>query len=88
MEKTTLIEIGYVRDHRTGNFIVTLIDESFHPNSNRRRQQIVVLPGAFFRILTKIDRRSIANTVYVTLEQADNLGFIVSKIPLTVEAIA
>ncbi|KAA8756538.1 hypothetical protein [Paenibacillus sp. UASWS1643] len=88
MEKTTVIEIGYVRDHRTGNFIVTLIDESFHPNSNRRRQQIVVLPGAFFHILTKIDRRSIANAVYVTLEQAADLGFIVSNFPTIVEAIA
>lgn len=88
MAQTTVVQIGYVRDHRTGNFIVTIIDESFHPNSSRRRQQIIVLPGAFFRILPKIDRRSIASTDYVTLEQAADLGFIVSNFPLNVVSIA
>lgn len=86
MAQTTVVQIGYVRDHRTGNFIASLVNPTI--KSNLRRQEIVVLPYAFFRILPKIDRRSIASTVNVTLEQAADLGFIVSNYPITVEAIA
>ncbi|WP_342437829.1 hypothetical protein NSS79_34150 [Paenibacillus sp. FSL L8-0436] len=70
-------EIGYARDCRTGNFIVTKIDYAFPANSKYRRQQICVLPGAFFRALPSIDRRSVANVIEITANQAHELGFIV-----------
>ncbi|KOY12596.1 hypothetical protein [Paenibacillus xylanivorans] len=86
MAQTTVVQIGYVRDHRTGNFIVSLVNPAI--KSNLRRQEIIVLPGAFFRILPNLDRRSIANNANVTMEQAADLGFIVSNFPTFVEAIA
>ncbi|OMD12025.1 hypothetical protein [Paenibacillus odorifer] len=73
------IEIGYALDHRTGNFIVTKIDYAFPANSKFLRQQIVVLPGAFFRALPSVDRRSVANFIEITANQAHELGFIVRE---------
>lgn len=61
-------EIGYCRDAKTGNFIVTY-------RGGSKRQQIVVLAAAFQRI-TGIDRRSVANIINVTAAQLDELGFI------------
>ncbi|MNM81801.1 hypothetical protein D3C81_938140 [compost metagenome] len=77
MAKTTQpIEIGYARDRRTDNFIVTRLDNRFPARSRFHRQQIAVLPGAFFRALPDIDRRSVANVIDITREQAVQLGFI------------
>ncbi|KGE20808.1 hypothetical protein [Paenibacillus wynnii] len=78
------IEIGYARDCRTGNFIVTKLDSTFHANSKHRRQQICVLPGAFFRALPTIDRRSVANVIEISAIQAEDIGFIV---PVETEVI-
>lgn len=41
MAQTTVVQIGYVRDHRTGNFIASLVNPTI--KSNLRRQEIVVL---------------------------------------------
>ncbi|MEK5181756.1 hypothetical protein [Paenibacillus odorifer] len=73
------IEIGYALDRRTGNFIVTKLDYIFPASSKFRRQQIVVLPGAFFRALPSVDRRSVANVIEITANQAHELGFIVRE---------
>jgi hypothetical protein len=87
MEKATqTIEIGYARDRRTDNFIVTKLDYRFPATSKFRRQQIVVLPGAFFRALPHIDRRSIANVIEVTAIQLHDLGFIVPELAMEVIA--
>lgn len=72
------LTIGYCRDSQTGNFIATWVNHAYHPSSRYRRQQIVVLPGAFFRILPRIDRRSVANCIDITAEEATALGFIVN----------
>jgi hypothetical protein len=71
------IEIGYALDRRTGNFIVTKLDNIFPASSKFRRQQICVLPGAFFRALPSVDRRSVANCIEISVNQANELGFIV-----------
>ncbi|AKG35653.1 hypothetical protein VK70_14605 [Paenibacillus durus ATCC 35681] len=84
MAKT--IEIGYARDCRTGNFIVTKLNSTFHANSKHRRQQIIVLPGAFFHALPTVDRRSVANVIDITVSQAVDLGFILP--PAETEAAA
>lgn len=73
------IEIGYALDRRAGNFIVTKLDYIFPASSKFRRQQIVVLPGAFFRALPSVDRRSVANVIEITANQAHELGFIVRE---------
>ncbi|WP_449601046.1 hypothetical protein [Paenibacillus sp. Marseille-Q9583] len=73
------IEIGYALDRRTGNFIVTKLDYTFPASSKFRRQQICVLPGAFFRALPSVDRRSVANVIDITANQAHELGFIVRE---------
>ncbi|OMD33560.1 hypothetical protein [Paenibacillus odorifer] len=73
------IEIGYALDRRTGNFIVTKIDHIFPARSRFHRQQIVVLPNAFFRALPSVDRRSVANVIDITANQAHELGFIVRE---------
>lgn len=78
-QTTQKIEIGYARDHRSGNFIVTTLDSSYHPQSKYRRQQIAVLPGVFFRTIPELDRRTIANVIDVTLSQAAELGFLISE---------
>ncbi|MEK5418241.1 hypothetical protein [Paenibacillus sp. FSL L8-0708] len=73
------IEIGYALDRRTGNFFVTKIDNLFPARSRFHRQQIVVLPGAFFRALPSVNRRSVAGFIEITANQAHELGFIVRE---------
>lgn len=83
MTRMTVMEVGFKLDHNTGNIIATLIDNPLHPISNRR-QEIVVLPGAFYRILPHIDRRSIAGRTDITVNEAADLGFVVPNSPNTV----
>lgn len=63
--------IGYCLDRRSGCFIVTL-SKAHKPGS--RPQQIAVLP-AFFRKVTGINPKSIANVISVTDAQLNQLGF-------------
>lgn len=74
MKKTN--EIGFYRCARSTNFIVTWTVPNVPPQSRHARQQIVVLPGAFYRILPHVDRRSTAGCTYITDEQLTELGFV------------
>lgn len=71
------IEVGYVLDRRSGNFIVTKIDTIFPASSKFRRQQIIVLPNAFLRTLPHLDRSTVAGFIEINADQAHELGFIV-----------
>lgn len=71
--------IGYVRCRRSANFIVTFCNPSFPASSGSYRQQIVVLPGAFFRILSQLDRDEFAGCTEATPDQLVALGFIVKR---------
>ena len=55
--------LGFVRCSRSDNFIVTFCNPAFPPRSGSYRQQIVVLPGAFYRIMPDINRDAIAGTI-------------------------
>jgi hypothetical protein len=70
-------EVGYCRDHRTDNFIVTWVDSPDNPAFRRRYQQIVVLPGAFFRVLPHLGRNPIADLILVSTAELVALGFVV-----------
>lgn len=74
----TAFEIGFYNDHRTGNFVATLVNDAKHPNSIHRRQQIVVLP-IFFQRVTGIDRREVAGLEELSLDQVIELGFILPE---------
>ncbi|MFC5650920.1 hypothetical protein ACFPYJ_17730 [Paenibacillus solisilvae] len=63
--------IGFVRCGRSGNMIVTCNLASISP-----RQQIVVLPGAFNRILPDVSRYAVAGCTQATSDQLRALGFI------------
>lgn len=71
------LEIGYALDCRTRNFIVTKTDYTFPASSKFRRQQIVVLPGAFFRAIHSVNRKEVAGFIEITADQARELGFII-----------
>jgi hypothetical protein len=67
--------IGYVHDRRSGNWICTWVNESMPALSKRRRQEIIVMYRALFRVLPEIDRRSVAGTVEVSYNELVALGF-------------
>ena len=67
--------IGYVRDCRSGNWICTWLNESMLALSKRRRQEIIVMYRALFRVLPNIGRRSVAGTAEVTYNELVTLGF-------------
>ncbi|WP_169083249.1 hypothetical protein [Paenibacillus sp. PL91] len=71
--------IGFVICGRSGNKIVTFCNPSFPARSGSYRQQIVVLPGAFHRILPDVDRNVVAGCTEATPAQLSALGFIVKR---------
>lgn len=74
------VTVGYCRDRRSGSFIVTWPDNPDNPSFRHRRQQISVLPGAFFRILPQLDRRTIAQSITVNYGELVALGFVVPTV--------
>jgi hypothetical protein len=74
-ESSYRYEVGYCRDSRSGNYIVTYCNPDAPANTRDYRQQIVVLP-VFFRKITGIDPIVVASVTKLTAEQFDALGFI------------
>ncbi|RAV19510.1 hypothetical protein [Paenibacillus contaminans] len=75
-------QIGYYRDHRSQNYIVSLVD------SKKLRQQIVVLPAAFFRILPELADDPIAGLAIITRKQLLSLGFVLTRGEVTFDAVS
>jgi hypothetical protein len=73
-------EIGFCRCARTGNYIVSWRHDPRNRVLHRRRQEIIVLPRAFFRILPQVDRRAVAGCTDATAEQLAELGFVVTPL--------
>lgn len=69
--------IGFVKSNRTGNYIVVFCNPAIAPKDKRFRQEIIVLPGAFHRILPGIKRDVFASCTEATPEQLVDLGFII-----------
>ncbi len=67
--------IGYVRDCRSGNWICTWVNKAMPASCKKRRQEIIVMYRAVFRVLPKIDCRSVAGTAEVTYNELVALGF-------------
>lgn len=63
-----MLNIGYCRCARCGRFIVTLLYDG-------KRQQIVVSPAHFYRILPAASRRTVADYIAISGAQARALGF-------------
>jgi len=74
-EPSYRFEVGYCRDIRSGNYIVTYCNPNVPAQSRYYRQQIVVLP-VFFRKVTGVDSIVVASVTKLTAEQFDALGFI------------
>lgn len=67
--------IGYCLDRRTGNYIVTWTDRTNSTANRERRQQIVVLAGAFRRVIGNTYGIAAA-CIDVTAAQLAELGFL------------
>lgn len=67
--------IGYVRDHRSGNWICAWVDETMPALSKKRRQEIIVMYRALLRVLPQVDRRAVMGTAEVTYNELVALGF-------------
>lgn len=71
--------IGFVRDRRSGNMIVTWVNPLVPARFAAHRQQIVVLPAAFYRILPEAGALGFAGCTEATPAQLRQLGFVITR---------
>jgi|GEM_PF-4316338 len=79
LDPLQMYSIGYVRCGRSGNMIVTFCNPSIPTRLPAYRQQIVVLPGLFYKVLPSVRRDIVASCIEITPAQLLDLGFIIVR---------